>query len=59
MKRCEVRKNLKLCTGCRSRRARYLYRGRVAWDRQHDLCLRCWRSLLSAARSGELHLHHA
>lgn len=35
----------KVCRNCRRHLARFRYRNQVRWDRKHDLCFRCWRSL--------------
>lgn len=47
----------KTCAGCCERRALYRYRGRTRWNAQHDLCFRCWRSImdrLQATRTAHL-----
>jgi len=51
MKRCEIKLLRKTCVLCFERRARFRYRGRVKWDRQHDLCFECFRSVRDWARS--------
>jgi hypothetical protein len=42
---------LRRCAGCEQHRARFVYRGRVRADRKHDLCMRCYRSVLAAYRA--------
>ena|SRR2546426_4195432 len=34
---------MKLCAGCRQRRARYRHKGSVQWRHQYDLCFACFR----------------
>jgi hypothetical protein len=51
MKRCEIKLLRKTCVLCFERRARFRYRGRVKWDRQHSYCFRCFRSARDRARS--------
>src|SRR5689334_669051 len=36
----------KLCLGCRQHRAIFEFRGRVRFDRDHNLCPRCYRSAI-------------
>ncbi|HOU54429.1 MAG TPA: hypothetical protein PLQ97_10915 [Myxococcota bacterium] len=50
MKRCEYRRSKHFCKGCGQQWARYRFRGEVRWDSDHDLCFRCWRSLLEGHR---------
>ncbi len=38
----------KICKICQKKYARFQYRGQIKWDRKHDLCFRCWRSMLDA-----------
>ena len=50
-------KSKKNCGCCSTRRALYRYRGRTRWSSQHDLCFRCWRSIMDrllAARFSHL-----
>lgn len=35
----------KRCKLCRNRQAKFLFRRQVKWDRGHDICMRCFRSL--------------
>jgi hypothetical protein len=51
MKRCEIRLLRKACVDCHGRRAHFQYAGRVKWDRQHNLCFQCFRSVRNRARS--------
>jgi hypothetical protein len=51
MKRCELRLLRKTCIICCERQAHFRYAGRVKWDRQHDLCFQCFRSVRERARS--------
>ena len=51
MKRVEIRLLKKICVFCHERRARYQYRGRVRWNRQHCLCFRCFRSCSDRLRT--------
>ena len=44
MKRSEIRLRRKTCILCKTRRARYRYRGRVRWTHQHCLCFACFRA---------------
>jgi len=50
MKRIVERWRRRLCQQCQDRRARYSRRGRVRRRRDHDLCFRCYRSLLASVR---------
>jgi hypothetical protein len=36
----------KLCTACHQHRSLFRYRGRVRFDSAHDLCFRCYRSVI-------------
>ncbi len=46
----KIRKStLKLCLGCAERRSRFCSRGRVKRDADHDLCFRCFRSVMDSA----------
>jgi hypothetical protein len=38
------------CSACRTRPARFRYRGAVRADRDHDLCFRCFRALSNRMR---------
>lgn len=51
MKRCESKLSRKACRICYQHRALFRYRGRVHWDRQHDLCFACFRSVRDRVRS--------
>lgn len=42
------------CAGCRSRRARFRYRGEVRADHDHNLCFKCFRSLVDRLRARRL-----
>jgi hypothetical protein len=46
-----------LCAGCRSRRARFQYRGTVKADRDHNLCFQCYRSELNRLRARRMANH--
>lgn len=35
----------KQCSNCGKHPRKYRYKGRVSTDRQHDLCLQCFRDL--------------
>jgi len=50
MKRIVERWRRRLCQQCKDRPARYARRGRVRRRRDHDLCFRCFRSLLASVR---------
>ena len=39
------------CSACRTRPARFRYRGQVRADTDHDLCFRCFRGLRDSMRS--------
>jgi hypothetical protein len=51
MKRVEIRLLKKICVFCHEHRARYRYRGRVRWNRQHSACFRCFRSYSDRLRA--------
>jgi hypothetical protein len=57
MKRCEIKLLKKTCLVCKVRRARYRYRGRVRWNCQHRVCMRCWRAARDRMRS-EVQAHY-
>jgi hypothetical protein len=57
MKRCEIRILHKLCVTCRVRQAHFRYERRVKWDRDHNLCFQCFRSVRNRARSESLARH--
>lgn|GEM_PF-2507390 len=40
----------RMCLGCGVRRALFVAHGRFKRDHKHDLCFRCWRGALAAAR---------
>lgn len=40
-----------LCTGCRTRPARFQYRGIVKADRLHTLCFQCYRAAMDRVRA--------
>lgn len=42
------------CVRCHERAARFRYRHRVRRDRSHELCFRCFRSVLDASRATRL-----
>ncbi len=42
------------CRVCGHRHARFQYRGVVKWDRFHELCFRCYRSIVDAERARRL-----
>ena len=44
MKRIEIKIRRKMCASCHLRRARFMFRGRVRWDRFHSYCPQCFRS---------------
>lgn len=44
------RNHKRMCHGCGVHWARFQYRGRVRWDRRHDVCFRCWQSLMDRYR---------
>ena len=48
-----------LCEACRSRRARFRYRGRVRADRTHTLCFQCYRSARDSAMAALMALPEA
>ena len=50
MKRVVERWRRRLCQQCKDRPARYARRGRVKRRRDHDLCFRCFRSLVASLR---------
>ena len=54
MKRCESKISKKACRICYQHRALFRYRGCVKWDREHDLCMRCYRSIRDRNRTIDL-----
>lgn len=38
----------KRCKLCNKRKAVYIINGRAKWDRHHDLCPECWRSVYNS-----------
>jgi|GEM_PF-6063114 len=44
-----MKRSERLCVICNSRRAVSLIMGRVRFRRDHDLCPKCYRSLLASA----------
>jgi len=55
MKHAEQRSRKRLCKACGRHWARFRYHGQVRWDRDHDLCPRCWRAMLDQARNQAWH----
>ena len=51
MKETLVRPRRHACRQCGCRHARFAYRGAVKWDRFHELCFRCYRSLVDAQKA--------
>ena len=49
--------NKKTCRQCGAHRACFEYDGRVRWDRQHDVCPRCFRALVNKARALRMQSH--
>jgi hypothetical protein len=45
------------CRGCHVHPAKYMRNGRVKWNRQHDLCFRCYRSIRDQRRAFRLFNH--
>lgn len=43
-----------LCAACRTRKARFKYRGEVRADREHTLCFECYRAEVNRARARRL-----
>ena len=41
----------KRCANCRDHRALFKYKGRIHFERHHNLCLRCFRSLIDSIRN--------
>jgi hypothetical protein len=54
MKQALVRRGRHACRQCGRRHARFAYRGVVKWDRSHELCFRCFRSLVDAQKARRL-----
>jgi hypothetical protein len=48
MKQVVVRARRHACRQCGSRHARFTYHGVVKWDRFHELCFQCYRSVVDA-----------
>lgn len=48
MKQQALRSTRHTCRRCGSRHAQFAYRGVVKWDRFHELCFQCYRSLIDA-----------
>lgn len=59
MKRCESKLLKKTCRICHQHRARFRYRGCVKWDHDHDLCMRCFRSIRDRNRALDLVPEHS
>ena len=51
MKQSLIRVRRHVCRQCRCRHARFAYRGAVRWDRFHELCFRCYRSVVDARKA--------
>jgi|MudIll2142460700_1097286.scaffolds.fasta_scaffold317619_2 hypothetical protein len=51
MRRELIRPGRHACRQCGRRHARFAYRGVVKWDREHELCFRCFRSLVDAQKA--------
>jgi len=51
MKRIEIKIRRKMCASCHRRRARFMWAGRVKWDRFHSLCFVCYRSSVDRLRA--------
>jgi len=51
MKRNQIKKRRKMCVSCHLRRSRFMFAGRVRWDRFHSLCFRCYRSFSDRLRA--------
>jgi hypothetical protein len=51
MKRIEIKIRRKMCAVCHVRRARFMYAGRVRWDRFHSLCFCCYDSFSDRLRA--------
>jgi hypothetical protein len=41
----------RLCAACRERKARFKYRGEVRADRDHTLCIECYRGQVNRTRA--------
>ena len=54
MKQALVRPRRHACRLCGCRHALFAYRGIVKWDRFHELCFRCFRSLVDAQKARNL-----
>jgi hypothetical protein len=54
--RRRIRASRHQCAGCRSRRALFQYRGEVRADRDHNLCLQCFRSEVDRLRANRLQI---
>jgi hypothetical protein len=54
MRQALVRPGRHACRRCGCRHARFAYRGVVRWDRSHELCFRCFRSLVDAQKARRL-----
>jgi hypothetical protein len=42
------------CRGCEAHPARFRYRGEVRADRDHELCFRCFRTVIDQLRAKAL-----
>jgi hypothetical protein len=54
MKQALVGARRHACRQCGCRNARFAYRGTVRWDRFHELCFRCYRSVVDARKARAL-----
>jgi len=59
MRRREVRPMKRACRGCGQRRAKFRFRRVVKADRFHELCFRCYRSLVDGQRARRLTVQRA
>jgi hypothetical protein len=51
MKQAPDRTRRHECRQCGCRHAQFAYRGVMKWDRFHELCLQCYRSLMDAQKA--------
>lgn len=58
MKQALVRASRHACRQCGCHHARFAYRGVVRWDRFHELCFQCYRSIVDAQKARVLAAAH-
>jgi hypothetical protein len=49
-----LRKQRKTCLDCQQRQARFRYRGKIKWDKDHSLCFACFRTVRDQVQAQQL-----